>query len=406
MGLLARTARYVALIAVGTLVLGFATKAPCLAPWHQSAVPQACYTDVQQLFLSRHLQLHLFPYIHGSYIVSPTGSVFLSHGNVEYPIVTGLVMWATALPVSSADGYLISNAVVLGFAGVLTAWGLSRLAGRRAVMFAAAPILVLYGFINWDLASVALTVAGIFLWSRDRRRWAAVLFALGACTKLWPGLMLVPLVSEMVWLRRKKEAMLVAGAAALTLVGLNVPFMVANWRGWYAPFAFQRWARFSAPGSSVWTWDLKFVNSGTATEASLLLTAIGVAVIGVVGWRMAMASGSYPLLQVGAALVFLYLILSKNNSPQYELWVLPFCVCLRLRPSIWVQLNVVGALMYGFFLHVITEGPVLDLIGAWQTAIFIVGMIVALRSDDVIGPVTTALQLHGERATCVGLASA
>jgi hypothetical protein len=81
-------------------------------------------------------------------------------------------------------------------------------------------------------------------------------------------------------------------------------------------------------------------------------------------------------------MVYWYLLMSKDNSPQYILWVLPFFALLRLKTQIWVQLAAIGVVSYLFFFNVLV-GKVLFVVGAWQAAVFMVAMVAALGSRTV-----------------------
>ena len=48
-----------------------------------------CYSDIQFLWLGRGIDQHLFPFVTGG--ITPDG--FLTGGTVEYPVLSGLLMW-------------------------------------------------------------------------------------------------------------------------------------------------------------------------------------------------------------------------------------------------------------------------------------------------------------------------
>ena len=66
--------------------------------------------------------------------------------------------------------------------------------GARALYFALAPTLLVYGTVNWDLVAVAFATAGLLLVLRSGATWRpASALGLGAATKLYPALLVVPL---------------------------------------------------------------------------------------------------------------------------------------------------------------------------------------------------------------------
>jgi hypothetical protein len=79
----------------------------------------------------------------------------------------------------------------------------------------------------------------------------------------------------------------------------------------------------------------------------------------VTGWLRAGRTGSYPWLQVSAAMLAAFLLFNKVYSPQYVLWLLPFFVLLRVRWGWWVSYLAVDVLLYvGLFrwYYDITQG--------------------------------------------------
>ena len=85
------------------------------------------------------------------------------------------------------------NALLLTVFAVGTAVGLWMLAGRRALWFALAPTLLIYGTINWDLFAVMLMVLALVAFAERRDGWAGALLGLGAAAKFFPALLLLPL---------------------------------------------------------------------------------------------------------------------------------------------------------------------------------------------------------------------
>lgn len=363
---------------VASLAVDFATKAPCLAR-HGASLPGYCYTDLQELFVARHLALHVFPYVHGSYTRGTAGNVFFTSGEIEYPVLIGLFTWLTALPVRTSDAFLLVNIAVLTPCGLLAAWLLAKMSGWRALVFAVAPGVLLYGFINWDLLSVAAAVLGVYLWWRDKPYLAAGAFAVGGCVKLWPALLLVPLVADLLARHERRRALwagLIAGAVA---VGVNGPFMVANPRGWYAPFAFQAGLIDRGTGTSIWDW----VGWGLSTNSvDVMALSCGLGAIGIVtavAWRRARREGVFPFLQCSAAMVLLFIVTSKDNSPQYVLWVLPFLALVDVSPRLLLALYAVSASMEVNFVPVAVPHFVFFVIGFAQAAVFV------LAAADALG---------------------
>jgi uncharacterized membrane protein len=314
-----------------SLVAGYVLKSQCThIEWDGSQYGRLCYNDIQALYEVRGLSGDRFVYIHGT--LTPEGLV---GGAIEYPVATGVFMWLTSRPVSNGADYLALSAVALAPFGLLTAFLLYDLSGRRALLWALAPALVLYAFHNWDLLAVATVSIGVWLWSRQRPLAAAVAFGFGAATKLFPALLLAPLALDRWAKGDKRGAWVTAALGAATFAALNLYFFVANFDGWWATYAFH--SRRAADFNAFYTWGFAGLASDpeTLNLVSLGLSLISWALALVWGWRRRTAS-AYPFLQVGAALVAAFLLWTKVHSPQYALWILPFFVLLRVSPAWWL----------------------------------------------------------------------
>lgn len=327
---------------LAALVLGGVQKAPCST----GLVHQSCYSDITRLWTLRDLGSHAVPYIHGGVVAGPQGAQFTGH-ELEYPVLTGLFIWATSLAAHSAPGFLVASILALAPFALCTAWMLYRLVGRRAILFAAAPTLVWYAFLNWDLPAVAVTVAAVYAWRKDRMWLAGALLGVGACLKLWPALLLAPLACDLLSRRRRHDLLGAISSAAAVAAALNLPFMIANFGGWLAPFRFQAMRPPDASANSLWTFA---VPSGTAVgsiDRYVYATYLCVfAAILFTAWSRSRQGTSYPFVQTSAALVMVFVALGKVHSPQYALWVLALLVLVRVRFVWWLAFVATDAWLF------------------------------------------------------------
>ena len=101
------------------------------------------------------------------------------------------------------------------------------LAGRRvwdAALVAASPILIFQVFTNFDALATGLAVGGLLAWARRKPTLAGVLIGLGVAAKLYPLLLLLPLVVLALRTDRAADAArtVVATVGAWFLVNLPV----------------------------------------------------------------------------------------------------------------------------------------------------------------------------------------
>lgn len=363
-----------------TMVFSYQNKARCVGPLFDASGRSApnyqirhdrdlCYSDIQHLWLGRDINKHVFPYLHGG--ITADGTLF--GGAVEYPVLTGLLMWAGALLAHTDGGFLLGSALLMAPFGLLTGWLLGWLSRWRALLWALGPPLLLYAFHNWDLPVVACAVAAVaVLHGRSgspvgpelvrRAGWAGVLLGLGFAFKLYPAAFVLPLALYVLtrgagggpgvrldWV----GALRVVAASVGTVIVLNLPFALLGYPGWRASFTFQQLRKVDVTTNSIWYWGFRPEsnpdNAGfqamvdrLSPTAVLLSFAVALAV----GWWRYRRTGVYPWVQVSAAMLAGFLLLHKVHSPQYALWLLPFFVLLRVRWG-WVVAYLTADLAIG-----------------------------------------------------------
>ncbi|WP_369775546.1 glycosyltransferase 87 family protein [Saccharopolyspora cebuensis] len=415
------------LLSAVALVLGWANKARCTGPgfdvWGRStpdyqerAYRDACYSDIQNLWIGRDIDRHVFPYVHGG--ITPDGSLY--GGVVEYPVLSGLLMWLGALFVETDAGFLLASALLMAPFGLAVTWWLGRLSGWRALLWAIGPPVVLYAFHNWDLPVVACAVAAVFVvhrWRvplRRRALVAAVLLGLGAALKLYPAMFVLPLALYVLTGGRDGAelparsrfdvagALGAVGAAVGTVVVVNLPFAIAGFGGWLASFEFQSRRQVDLSTNSVWYWgfrhwtgDEEFQSAMGVISPALVLLSFAVACLA--GWWLLRRTGTFPWVQVSAAMLCGFLLLHKVHSPQYTLWLLPFFVLLGVRWG-WIAAYLVADVAMGIsifhwlYLNMAGEPSGIHdgftaqalMIGVWGRAALLVGLFVAFLSARAV----------------------
>ena len=327
--------RVVVLLTLVTCALGFWQKTPCRSPgnWVEDyQYTRACYMDTLPLYSVEKLSEGQLPY--------------LDHETLEYPVLIGGIMALAAevvepLEPSRRPRAFVDVTILLMTAGaVVVAATTARLAGRRpwdAAMFALAPGLLLAGFINWDLAAAALVGLGLLAWARRRPVLAGIALGLGIATKLYPVVLLVPLVALCLRTRQWRAGAATVLAAAGAWLAVNLPIMLAApeaWRHFYE-FSQQR----GADWGSLWylmqsvrgpldgglvTGETPHVLNTSATLATLVLLA-AVALLALLAPRRPR------LPQVMFLALAAFLLCNKVWSPQFVIWILPLAVLARPR---------------------------------------------------------------------------
>lgn len=301
--------RVVLLATVATLALGYLIKHPCVGgDWADNRqYRRLCYSDIVPLYTTERLDQGKIPYL---------------EARNEYPVLTGMTMWIASLPADRVNTFFWTNALILGALALVTAGLLWRIVGGRALYFALAPTLLIYGFINWDLVAVVLATAATAAYLAGRARRSGVWLGLGAAAKLYPGLLAVPFALGERGARRAQRAFFLVVAAVAAWAVVNLPFAATNWGRWSTFFRFN--AKRPADWDTAWfllgrhgiRLSLAFIN--TASIIAFLAVAVVLWVV------KARREPGFAAWTFGFPLIVAFLLTNKVYSPQYGLWLLPW----------------------------------------------------------------------------------
>ena len=339
-----RPVRVILAVACVVWLLAIVQKAPCSATdWEDGDLRARamCYSDVPYLYHGRGFAELLVPY-------TDTGG---RYPYLEYPVGTGYFTYAVAVVTHAVNGfpdlgrraqvssealngwpeiaqerdqYFLLTGVLLAPFALLTAYFLSRAHRRRpwdAMGYAAAPVVIAAGMINWDLLAVACVAGTFWAWARGRPVLAGALIGIGTATKLYPLFLLGALL--VVCLRRRQLpdfARAVAGAV-VAWSALNVPVMLINLEGWKSFWSFNSergpdlgslWLVASHHGYPASAHTVNLVSWAFFGSACLLVLVLG------------LRSRHVPrVAQLAFLIVMSFLLVNKVYSPQYVLWLLP-----------------------------------------------------------------------------------
>ncbi|HEY0774600.1 MAG TPA: glycosyltransferase 87 family protein [Nocardioidaceae bacterium] len=344
--------RVVVAVAALAFVLGMVQKTPCVATnWADSDVRYGamCYSDVPYLYTGRGFAELSVPF-------SDTGGRYQV---LEYPVVIGYFAYGAAVltqlvtgdvdlegrrampveQVHAAPGvgdeaglYFMVTAILLGAALLVAAWfmaGAQRGRPWDAMLFAAAPALVLTGLINWDILVVALVAGAFWAWARGRPVLTGVMIGLGTATKLYPLFLLGALLVVCLRNRRMREFFVATVAAVGAWLVANLPVMVFGWEQWKVFWSFNS-DRGADLGSLwlVWQQAGHTVSPGTINLVSWAFfgaVCLAVLLLGLLARRTPRVA------QLAFLIVAGFLLVNKVYSPQYVLWLLPLAVLARPR---------------------------------------------------------------------------
>jgi uncharacterized membrane protein len=378
-------------IALVFLALGWSTKAACLqstgtgtaeqrvANWdNQRAYYELCYSDTVPLYGAELLSQGRFPYKSSWLETDSNGTLKIQFdGNpairyMEYPVLSGLYQYTSMALAKTytALGKVIPLPVVaevvvffdvaalgLALAWLATIWAAARLAGRRiwdAALIAASPLVIFQIFTNFDALATAFAVGAMLAWARRRPMLAGVLIGLGVAAKLYPLLLLWPLLLLGLRTGRLREVGRTAAATAVAWLLVNLPVMVLFPRGWSEFFrlntrrgddmdslynvvqSFTGWRGFD-PHLGFWE-PPTVLNTVVAVLFLLCCAAIG---------YLALSAPQRPrVAQLMFLVVAAFLLTNKVWSPQFSLWLVPLAVLALPHRRILLAWMTVDALVW------------------------------------------------------------
>ena len=309
----------VLLILAATLILGSAAKVPCASgDWSDGRQYRLlCYSDIVPLLSTEQLAGGRLPFLEPC---AATGA-----NCDEYPVLTMYLMRMAGW-VSDTDVriFFAANAALLWISAGVIAVALYAIAGARALYFALSPTLLVYGLVNWDLFAVALATAAFPAFFLRRDVLAGVLLGLGASAKLYPAMLVIPLIAQRLQDREPDRAIRLGWAAAGAWAAVNLPFVLVAPSSWLTFFRFnsQRCADFD----SIWSIGWRFLEGGSCPRTGVVNVASAAAFLvltAVIWWVKAHRMPAFPRWSLAFPLLVVFLLTNKVYSPQYGLWLLP-----------------------------------------------------------------------------------
>ncbi|MGC4935309.1 glycosyltransferase family 87 protein [Gordonia sp. DT30] len=350
--------RVLFLLALCTLALGWFGKAGCLqqetvskpAPGgptmqldhaDQRQFTDLCYSDVLALYGAEQLDKGEFPYHTYWFEKNEQGQEIKRY--MEYPVITGMYMYATAWAArewaSAMDRFGVPGALpavlffdlaALGLAlfWLVTIWATALTARARiwaAWVAAASPLVIVHAFTNFDAIATAALAVALLCWARRRPWLAGVFIGLGTAAKFYPVLLLVVLFFLCLRSGKLRDWAAAAAAAVIAWTAVNLPILVEYPHGWYEFFRLNsdRGAdadsllRLVAKAVGV-TWNVDVLN--------VVSLGLMVLVVAGIGWLSLAAPTRPRVAQVAFLIVAGFLLVNKVWSPQYSLWLVPLAV--------------------------------------------------------------------------------
>ncbi|MEY4468819.1 MAG: hypothetical protein RLZZ87_143 [Actinomycetota bacterium] len=304
--------RVIILFAILASLLSFAKFSPCQGSvWAgPGQYIHACYSDLPALFSERAFGKGEWAYNGGDQAV-------------EYPVLQGLVMWATAKV--SPDGpvsYFNFSSILIALLFIASAVLILRMKPDNALVYTLAPTGILALFINWDLWAIVTTLLAIYWFDRKQELASAAILGVSIATKFFPIALLLPIL--IIFLRRQeiKRGIQYLSISLGTFIAINIPFALTTPEGWWRFYDLN--LHREADWGSIWyalsVFGLNLTNINYLSLLTLLMGVLGVSIF---------LLQTRETLTLAESSIFIFIVLitvGKVYSPQYVLWLLPLVI--------------------------------------------------------------------------------
>jgi uncharacterized membrane protein len=304
---------------------------------------------------------HLWPFSEKTLL----GDTKVQHP-VEYPALTGLIMWLLSFLVSPSDTavydyYRITAGIqIVLFA--LCAYLIYKLVGKKyAYYFAFAPAVLYSLNRNWDIWAIAAMLFAILFFERKKYILSAILLSVAIATKFFPIVLMLPIM--IIFLRNRQIATFIKyGLTTLiTWMLINLPFVLVDLEGWAY---FYKFSAERGLGSASF-YELVNIFIPGIKFSSIHFYILNILVFLLVTAFLIKLKTVPTLAESSFFVMFAFILFNKQYSMQYVIWLTSLAVITlayiskRNRDSlvyifiIWQAFEL--AFQYSFFQKILTD---------------------------------------------------
>jgi uncharacterized membrane protein len=269
----------------------------------------ACYSDLPSLFGERGMVDNKWPY------ASDTNAV-------EYPVLTGLVMYATSFLAHSSISYFNFNAFLLALLFIGLVFIVYRIKPEFTYLLPVAPAMVASLYINWDLWAIITMMLAIYWFDRKQYLYSSLALAVSISTKFMPVFLLLPILFILWRSNQIRELVKYLLTTIAIWLAINLPFALTTPTGWWRFYKLNM--EREADWGSLW---LAFSQLGLGL-ANLNYLALLLLLIGLTSFVIFLfeLKNTPTLASVAFIVLAIVMVASKVYSPQYVLWLTPLAV--------------------------------------------------------------------------------
>ena len=304
---------------------------------------------------------HLWPFSEKTLL----GDTKVQHP-VEYPALTGLIMWLLSFLVSPSqtavfDYYRITAAFQIVLLAI-SAYLIFKLAGKKYGFYFILAPAVLYSLNrNWDIWAIAAMLLAIYLFEKKRFQLSAILLAVSIATKFFPIVLMLPIM--IIFLRNKQIKLFIRYAltTAIAWAVINLPFVLINYEGWAY---FYKFSAERGLGSASFFEIINIILPSITFSSIHFYILNTLALVAVTTYFVRLKS--VPTLAATSFFVmFGFILFNKQYSMQYVIWlsalaVLTFSYLKREHKELLIYVYILWqslelAFQYSFFQKILTS---------------------------------------------------
>lgn len=260
---------------------------------------------------------HVWPYSYHTLI----GATQESHP-VEYPVLTGLIMWLISFFITPSEtGYLsyfrltsVCQVLVFGAA----TYYLKKISNRKmAIIFALTPAVLYSLNRNWDIWAIITMLIAIHYFEKNKKNLSAFWLAVSVATKFFPIVLLLPIS---IYFIRKKQIRAWINYLGITVgiwLILNFPFMLINFHGFF--YFYQNSFKRGIGSGSIFEVISRI---GVEVTKSNIIFYLLNSIVLIIIMLYLTKSNAILSLPVGAFFtMFAFMLFNKQYSMQYVIWL-------------------------------------------------------------------------------------
>ena len=304
---------------------------------------------------------HLWPFSEKTLL----GDTKVQHP-VEYPALTGLIMWLLSFLVSPSqtavfDYYRITAAFQIVLLAI-SAYLIFKLVGKKYGFYFILAPAVLYSLNrNWDIWAIAAMMLAIYLFEKKRFQLSAILLAVSIATKFFPIVLMLPIM--IIFLRNKQIKLFIRYAltTAIAWTVINLPFVLINYEGWAY---FYKFSAERGLGSASF-FEITNIILPSITFSSIHFYILNTLALVAVTTYFVRLKSVPTLAATSFFVMFGFILFNKQYSMQYVIWlsalaVLTFSYLKREHKELLIYVYILWqtlelAFQYSFFQKILTS---------------------------------------------------